>query len=100
MLCPPLTRPRVAHVTHRHWFRPCFRQVFEVDQALVLRVKNALLSKALAEKGSKENGDGVDHARVITVEADLSQAGWESVLFEAGFDPSQPSAWIFEGLTM
>ena len=100
VLCLPLTRPRVARVAPRHRFPPFFRQVFDVDQALVLRVKNALLSKALAENGSREICDGVDQARVIAVEADLSQVGWEDALFEAGFNPSQPSAWILEGLTM
>ncbi|CAM9924787.1 unnamed protein product, partial [Laminaria digitata] len=75
-------------------------QVFEVDQALVLRVKNALLAKTPADEGSDEKGDGVGQAQVVAVEADLSQAGWEGELFEAGFDPSQPSAWILEGLTM
>eukprot|EP00904_Undaria_pinnatifida_P003031 jgi/Undpi1/12729/HiC_scaffold_6.g02397.m1 len=76
-------------------------KVFEVDQALVLRVKNALLSKAPAEECSAEGGDdGVGQAEVIAVEADLSQAGWEGELFEAGFDPTRPSAWILEGLTM
>ncbi|CAN0515021.1 unnamed protein product, partial [Scytosiphon promiscuus] len=75
-------------------------QVFEVDQALVLRVKNALLSKAPAAEGSNGRGGGVCQAQVVAVEADLSQAGWEGELFEAGFDPNQPSAWILEGLTM
>ena len=74
--------------------------MFELDQALVLRVKNALLSKFPADEGSKERGGGVGQAQVVAVEADLSQAGWEGELFEAGSDPSQPSAWILEGLTM
>ena len=100
VLCLPLTRPRVARVVPRHRFPSCLRQVFEIDQALVLRVKNALLSNALAENGLREICDGVDQTRVIAVEADLSQAGWEDALVEAGFDPSQPSAWILEGLTM
>ena len=85
----------------QHTFPQCLWQVFEVDQALVLRVKNALLSKAPAEECSAEGGDdGVGQAEVIAVEADLSQAGWEGELFEAGFDPTRPSAWILEGLTM
>lgn len=79
------------------------RQVFEVDQALVLSVKSALLSKASktsTSAGTEERRGGVGQAQVIAVEADLSQAGWEGELFEAGFDPNKPSAWILEGLTM
>ncbi|CAM9982501.1 unnamed protein product [Pylaiella littoralis] len=83
-------------------------KVFEVDQALVLRVKNALLIEAAAAdevaasvSGFRERRDGgVGQARVIPVEADLSAEGWQGELFEAGFDPSEPSAWILEGLTM
>lgn len=75
--------------------------MFEVDQALVLRVKNTLLLNALAEESSKERGKGVGQAQVVAVEADLSQEGWDGkLLLEAGFDPNQPSAWILEGLTM
>eukprot|EP00903_Cladosiphon_okamuranus_P015440 g14261.t1 len=83
-------------------------KVFEVDQSLVLRVKSALLMAATAADevaasvaGFRERrDDGVGQARVVSVEADLSVEGWEGELFEAGFDPSQPSAWILEGLTM
>lgn len=82
--------------------------MFEVDQALVLRVKNALLMDAAAAdevaasvSGFRERRDGgVGQGRVIPVEADLSVEGWQGELFEAGFDPSKPSAWILEGLTM
>eukprot|EP00752_Nemacystus_decipiens_P008595 g7674.t1 len=83
-------------------------KVFEVDQAIVLRVKSALLMAATAADevaasvaGFRERRDGgVGQARVVSVEADLSVEGWEGELFEAGFDPNQPSAWILEGLTM
>ncbi|CAM9451642.1 unnamed protein product [Scytosiphon promiscuus] len=83
-------------------------KVFEVDQALVLRAKGALLTAAAAAdevaasvSGFRERRDGgVGQARVLAVEADLSVKGWEGELFEAGFDPSLPSAWILEGLTM
>lgn len=79
-----------------------------MDQAVVLRVKSALLTAATAADevaasvaGFRERRDGgVGQARVVSVEADLSVEGWEGELFEAGFDPSQPSAWILEGLTM
>ncbi|CAN0131925.1 unnamed protein product [Ectocarpus sp. 12 AP-2014] len=83
-------------------------KVFEVDQALVLRVKSALLTQAAAADevaaavaGFRERRDGgVGQGRVFPVEADLSVEGWQGELFEAGFDPSLPSAWILEGLTM
>lgn len=76
-------------------------QVFDVDQAVVLRVKNGLLERAGAiEMNEKERQQGAARARIVTVEADLRQAGWEGELFEAGFDPALPSAWILEGLTM
>ncbi|CAB1111767.1 unnamed protein product [Ectocarpus sp. CCAP 1310/34] len=83
-------------------------KVFEVDQALVLRVKSALLTQAAAADkvaaavaGFRERRDGgVGQGRVVPVEADLSVEGWQGELFEAGFDPSLPSAWILEGLTM
>lgn len=78
------------------------RQVFEVDQALVLRAKRALLSEE-ASSGNRlpaEARSGVGRAHVVAVEVDLSVNGWEGELFEAGFDPSMPSAWILEGLTM
>ncbi|CBN75792.1 conserved unknown protein [Ectocarpus siliculosus] len=83
-------------------------KVFEVDQALVLRVKGALLTQAAAADevaaalaGFRERRDGgVGQGRVVPVEADLSVEGWQGELFEAGFDPSLPSAWILEGLTM
>ncbi|CAN0432315.1 unnamed protein product, partial [Ectocarpus sp. 12 AP-2014] len=80
---------------------------FEVDQALVLRVKSDLLTQAAAADevaaavaGFRETTDGgVGQGRVVPVEADLSVEGWQGELFEAGFDPSLPSAWILEGLT-
>ncbi|CAM9487222.1 unnamed protein product, partial [Ectocarpus sp. 6 AP-2014] len=83
-------------------------KVFEVDQALVLRVKSALLTQAAAADevaaavaGFRERRDGgVGQGRVFPVQADLSVEGWQGELFEAGFDPSLPSAWILEGLTM
>lgn len=79
-----------------------------MDQALVLRVKRTLLTEATAADevaasvaGFRERRDGgVGQAQVVPVEADLGVEGWEGELFEAGFDPSKPSAWILEGLTM
>lgn len=72
-----------------------------MDQALVLRVKKQILLKATSDGvGCEARGSGVGQARVIQIEADLSKSGWEGELFEAGFDPGQPSAWILEGFTM
>ncbi|CBJ26484.1 conserved unknown protein [Ectocarpus siliculosus] len=83
-------------------------KVFEVDQALVLRVKSALLTQAAAADevaaalaGFRERRDGgVGQGRVVPVQAALSVEGWQGELFEAGSDPSLPSAWILEGLNM
>ena len=77
-------------------------QVFEVDQALVLVVKRNIIQGALAASNafSEESMGGVSEARVIGVEADLGQTGWEEKLLDAGFNPELPSAWILEGLTM
>lgn len=78
-----------------------FQQVFELDQPLVLRVKNNLLSKQESFNSvSDEKADDVVRARIVPVEVDLSQAEWERELLQAGFDASLPSAWILEGLTM
>ncbi|CAN0355716.1 unnamed protein product [Ascophyllum nodosum] len=76
--------------------------VFEVDQALVLVVKRNIIQGALAASNafSEESMGGVSEARVIGVEADLGQTGWEEKLLDAGFNPELPSAWILEGLTM
>ena len=80
-----------------------------MDQALVLRVKSTLITQAAAAAdevaaavaGFRHRRDGgVGQGRVVPVEADLSVEGWQGELFEAGFDPSLPSAWILEGLTM
>lgn len=66
----------------------------------MLRFKDNLLSKLESNGGLLENADAPVRARVVGVEADLSKTGWDGELFEAGFDPSLPSAWILEGLTM
>lgn len=75
-------------------------QVFEVDQALVLTVKKNILAGVAPENGgTKERLDGLGKARVIGVEVDFVQMDWANELIKAGFDPSQPSAWLLEGLT-
>lgn len=76
-------------------------QVFEVDQALVLAFKRKIISGPTARSvipDKKLGGIGV--ACVVGVEADLGKTSWESELIEAGFDPTLPSAWVVEGLTM
>lgn len=90
-------------------------KVFEVDQTSVLTVKRDLLSSkagriaaasaAADESEGEEDPDRADRAalgraKVVAVEADLSKAGWEGELLEAGFDRTLPSAWILEGFAM
>lgn len=89
--------------------------MFEVDQTSVLTVKRDLLSSkagriaaasaAADESEGEEDPDRADRAalgraKVVAVEADLSKAGWEGELLEAGFDRTLPSAWILEGFAM
>ncbi|CAM9366638.1 unnamed protein product, partial [Ascophyllum nodosum] len=59
--------------------------VFEVDQALVLAAKRNTLQGTLAvsKAFSEESLGGVCEARVIGVEADLGQTGWEEKLLDA-----------------
>lgn len=81
--------------------QPAVFQVFEVDQALVLEYKRKILSRSsLQGMTSDKKLDGIGGARVIEVQANLGHTGWEDDLIKAGFDPSLPSAWILEGLTM
>ena len=78
-----------------------FDKVFEVDQAVVLDFKAKILSGSSAKKLiSDRRLDGVGEARVVSVKANFTQAGWQTGLFEAGFDPTIPSAWVLEGLVM
>jgi methyltransferase (TIGR00027 family) len=68
---------------------PAGTQVYEIDQPLVLEYK----AKTLAEHGVKPV------AQRHEVPADLRQ-DWPAALKEQGFDPSQPTAWLAEGLLM
>lgn len=62
---------------------------YEVDFSEVHEYK----SKVLAENG------GVAKGRLVSVAADLSQPTWAALLTAAGFDRTQPTLWILEGLT-
>ncbi|OBJ49508.1 class I SAM-dependent methyltransferase [Mycobacterium sp. 1423905.2] len=66
---------------------PVGTKVFEVDQPQVIEFK----TRTLAELGAEPTADR--HA----VAADLRD-DWPAALRQAGFDPSQPTAWIAEGL--
>ncbi|ODR07291.1 SAM-dependent methyltransferase [Mycobacterium sherrisii] len=61
--------------------------VYELDQPKVLQFKN----ETLREHGAHPR------ARLVNIAVDLRQ-DWPKALQDAGFDPSQPSAWSAEGL--
>ena len=66
---------------------PAGAVVFEVDQPQVIAFKTATL----------DNIGAVPTATRTTVAIDLRD-DWPTALREAGFDPTQPTAWIAEGL--
>ena len=66
---------------------PADTVVFEIDQPEVIAFK----SRTLAELGAEPT------AERRTVAIDLRE-DWPSALQAAGFDPTQPTAWIAEGL--
>lgn len=68
---------------------PAGTRVYEIDQPLVLDYK----AKKLAEH------DVQPVAERHEVPVDLRQ-DWPAALKEQGFDPSQPTAWLAEGLLM
>jgi methyltransferase (TIGR00027 family) len=61
--------------------------VFEIDQPKVLQFK----AETLRERGAQPA------ARDVAVPVDLRQ-DWPTALRDAGFDATQPSAWLAEGL--
>lgn len=63
--------------------------VFEVDSAPVLNFKEAVLARHGLD----------DTSRRISVRTDLRD-DWTAALLAAGFNPSQPTAWLAEGLIM
>ncbi|MEE2852466.1 MAG: class I SAM-dependent methyltransferase [Actinomycetota bacterium] len=66
---------------------PSDMTVFEIDQPQVIEFKAATLAKLGA----------APQAELRTVAVDLRN-DWPKALAEAGFDKSQPTAWIAEGL--
>ncbi|GAT00265.1 class I SAM-dependent methyltransferase [Mycolicibacterium fortuitum] len=68
---------------------PAGTTVFEIDQPKVLEYK----AETLAAHGAQPS------ARRHEVAVDLRQ-DWPKALREAGFDDSQPTAWLAEGLLM
>src|ERR1700676_188944 len=66
---------------------PAGTTVYEIDQPDVIEFK----TKTLAELGAEPT------AERRTVAMDL-RYNWPSALIEEGFDPTQPTAWIAEGL--
>lgn len=66
---------------------PAGTTVFELDQPLVIEFK----TRVLADAGVTPS------ARRVAIGVDLRD-DWPQALRDNGFDPSQPSAWIAEGL--
>ncbi|RAV17131.1 SAM-dependent methyltransferase [Mycolicibacterium sp. GF69] len=66
---------------------PAGTTVFELDQPEVIAFK----TRTLAELG----GDPTADRRALAVDL---RDDWPKVLLDNGFDPSQPTAWIAEGL--
>jgi methyltransferase (TIGR00027 family) len=66
---------------------PAGMTVFEVDQPQVITFKTA----TLAELGAEPTAD----RRAVAVDL---RHNWPAALVDAGFDKSQPTAWIAEGL--
>lgn len=61
--------------------------VFEIDQPAVIDFKTRVLAEAGATPAADRRTVGID-----------LRDDWPRALREAGFDPSQPTAWIAEGL--
>jgi methyltransferase (TIGR00027 family) len=68
---------------------PAGTRVFEIDQPKVLEYKAA----RLAEHGVKAQSECIEVAMDLRFD-------WPTALKDAGFDPSQPTAWLAEGLLM
>lgn len=62
--------------------------IFEIDNAAVLQFKEETL---------RERGDTPAVSTYVPVPADLT-GDWDSALRDAGFDPSEPTAWALEGV--
>ncbi|MFN8631280.1 MAG: SAM-dependent methyltransferase [Chloroflexota bacterium] len=66
---------------------PAGTVLFEIDRGPVLELKAAMLDEARALLGCRREA----------ITADLAE-GWPSMLFDAGFDPARPTAWLAEGV--
>ena len=73
--------------THRLPAAACHR-VFEVDRAPIQRLKREAL-----------DGVGIDHGHIRYVEVDFGDPGWWSSVETAGFDQSQPTFFLWEGVS-
>lgn len=65
---------------------PAGTQIFELDQAAVLRHKEQVLNSTGAQPTCKRR----------LIEVDLTGA-WQAALVQAGFDSARPSGWLLEG---
>jgi methyltransferase (TIGR00027 family) len=65
---------------------PAGTQIFELDQAAVLRHKEQILRSSGAQPACEHR----------LIEVDLAGA-WQAALVRAGFDSSRPSGWLLEG---
>lgn len=63
--------------------------IFELDQSQVLEFKRQTLARHGAQPGAERREIAVD-----------LRDDWQQALRDNGFDPSQPSAWIVEGLVI
>jgi methyltransferase (TIGR00027 family) len=79
-----------AGLDARAWRLPWISEtrIFEVDNPEVLRFKEETL---------RERGDTPAASKYVAVPADLT-TGWHDALRDAGFDPSEPTAWALEGV--
>ncbi|MFZ1757403.1 MAG: SAM-dependent methyltransferase [Caldilineaceae bacterium] len=64
-------------------------KIFELDQAVTQQLKRQYLQKA-----------GIDAAHVTFVETNFSQDDWLDALTAAGYDPSKPTIFLWEGVTL
>lgn len=81
---------------------------YEIDHQDVIATKKRLLRAQGAALSSKRNPVVSPRKpkfplRVsawIPLVADVAEPRWRETLVEAGFDPSQPTVWVAEGITM
>jgi methyltransferase (TIGR00027 family) len=66
---------------------PSGTTVYEIDQPEVIEFKRSTLSKIGAAAATEHRTVGID-----------LREDWPAALCDAGFDPTQPTAWLAEGL--